>query len=288
MSDFNRLQWDNREEGNTPLRQMQLVEVRLLKIVDYICRKHGLTYMLFWGSLLGAVRHKGFIPWDDDIDVWMSESDCRKFVKVAAEELPNDVFLQTCKTDDSYTLPWIKLRDNYSSVYTNVEEFNARHHVGISLDIFPFVAYPKDSRIIRKLQHFTMLVGWFAMQRHARSFKTRLAHYFAIVPSFILEHVWWLLRKCCKLVAFGPHQLTGGVSSYVRFPIDSILPTKEIVFEGQKFSAPAMPEFVLRQFYGDYMKLPPEEKRVPHESNIFPFTPCRHTHAMEYPKGGNK
>ncbi len=93
---------DEREKGETRLRQCQLVMLRMLKIFDYLCNKHQIQYFLVGGSLLGAVRHKGFIPWDDDFDLGMTRSNYEKFVKKAVPELPHDIFFQTPETDIHY------------------------------------------------------------------------------------------------------------------------------------------------------------------------------------------
>ena len=90
---------DNRLTGDTSLRQIQLVMLRLLKIFDKICQEYNLTYWVDAGTLLGAIRHKGFIPWDDDLDVIMPYEDYLKFLKLPATVFPDDVFLQTENTD---------------------------------------------------------------------------------------------------------------------------------------------------------------------------------------------
>ena len=100
--DFSKLYPDNRQEGETVLRQAQLVMLRMLKIIDYICRKHDISYWMCSGTLLGAVRHKGFIPWDDDLDICMIREDYERFVKIAVNEFPEDMMLQTRETDPHY------------------------------------------------------------------------------------------------------------------------------------------------------------------------------------------
>src|SRR5215218_6776773 len=97
-TDFDVLFSDVRESGETRLRQCQLVMLRMLKIFDYLCRKHAVEYFLVGGSLLGAVRHQGFIPWDDDLDVGMTRKNYEKFLKLAVPELPYDIFFQTPQT----------------------------------------------------------------------------------------------------------------------------------------------------------------------------------------------
>ena len=86
---------DRRQEGETPLRQCQLASLHLLYVLDKICEEHGLRYWLAFGTLLGAVRHKGFIPWDDDVDVYMTFSDLKKLSKIADKVLPADVIGKT-------------------------------------------------------------------------------------------------------------------------------------------------------------------------------------------------
>ena len=118
MTDFQSIFPDIRETGETPLRQAQLVMLRMLKIIDYICRKHDLRYWLCSGTLLGAVRHQGFIPWDDDLDICMLREDYNRFIQIAPLEFPTDIFLQTQETDPSYDylpLP-CKVRDKNSLI----------------------------------------------------------------------------------------------------------------------------------------------------------------------------
>ncbi len=109
---------DEREKDESPLRQCQLVMLRMLKIFDYLCMKHDIKYFLTGGSLLGAVRHQGFIPWDDDLDVGMTRDNYEKFSKYAVPELPEDIFFQNQHTDIYYRKTSnvdARLRDKYSS-----------------------------------------------------------------------------------------------------------------------------------------------------------------------------
>ena len=129
---------DKRESGETPLRQCQLVMLRMLKIFDYLCQRHQIEYFLIGGTLLGAIRHKGFIPWDDDLDVGMTRANYEKFVRLAAPELPRDIFFQNSQTDPYY-LPTLnvdaRLRDKYSS-YNHIGRPNNKWHEGLQVDIF--------------------------------------------------------------------------------------------------------------------------------------------------------
>jgi phosphorylcholine metabolism protein LicD len=131
---------DNREKGETPLRQCQLVMLRMLKIFDYLCAKHQIKYFLTGGSLIGAVRHHGFIPWDDDLDVGMTRYNYEKFIRQAVPELPDDIFFQNIETDAFYRQKDYvdaRLRDKYSS-YTHQGEKKTPWHDGLQVDIFVY------------------------------------------------------------------------------------------------------------------------------------------------------
>ena len=138
MTDFDQLFPDNRKSGETILRQAQLVMTRMFKIIDYICREHHLRYWMCSGTLLGAVRHQGFIPWDDDLDICMIREDYDRFIQIAQQELPSDLFLQTRETDPNYdylALP-CKIRDKKSLIIsTGIEK--KKYQMGLFIDIFP-------------------------------------------------------------------------------------------------------------------------------------------------------
>ena len=93
------------------LRVCQLRQLEILKVIDGICRKHGISYWLDGGTLLGAVRHGGFIPWDDDIDIAMDYQDMKRFARIAQGEMPDGLFLQTPTTDPNVKEQMVKIRD---------------------------------------------------------------------------------------------------------------------------------------------------------------------------------
>jgi len=134
---------DVRENFEPGMRQCQMVMLRMLKIVDHLCAKHNISYFLNGGTLLGAIRHKGFIPWDDDLDIGMTRANYEKFVKLAVPELPYDIFFQSDETDKHFPACHIieaKLRDKYSSYQRRDEDKNAwlRWQDGLQIDIAVF------------------------------------------------------------------------------------------------------------------------------------------------------
>ena len=107
---------DERLKEGTDLQKAQRVMLRILKVFDAICKKYELTYWLDAGTLLGAARHGGFIPWDDDVDVAMPVDDYKKFCEIAPKEMPYDMFFQTKQTDSKHDITWAKIRDRISRI----------------------------------------------------------------------------------------------------------------------------------------------------------------------------
>jgi lipopolysaccharide cholinephosphotransferase len=128
--------------GKTNIEQVQLVVYRMLKILDQICKKHDIDYWLDYGTLLGAVRHKGFIPWDNEADIGMMRDDYDRFLQIVDLELPRDLFFQTAITDPNYVFSYLiegKLRDRYSNYIEFANENpQCNWHNGIQLDFFVY------------------------------------------------------------------------------------------------------------------------------------------------------
>lgn len=99
------------------LQMLWKKEIQILDVIDSICKKHNITYFLVWGTLLGSVRHKGFIPWDDDVDIGMPGKSYNKFLKIASKELGKEYFLQTGLTDKWHPVPFSKVRMNNTAFY---------------------------------------------------------------------------------------------------------------------------------------------------------------------------
>lgn len=247
-------------------------QLRLLDTLKAICDKHGLIYWIDFGTLLGAVRQKGYIPWDDDIDVSMPMKDYRKFLEIAESELPRDIFLQTPKTDRAYRSCFAKLRDCYSTFIEHHESEKNTYHKGIYMDIFPSIYYPKMPRIVKKvLLYFTVKSRDLAAVRR--------------------QHVIWnyTIYGICKFIwlLFAPFKSSNVGRTYEdngyyeSIPTSVLYPLSSIEFESKMYAAPGKPHEYLALMYGStYMTPPPVEKRIPHAKIILPNTPCDHPRAI--------
>ncbi|WP_282036097.1 LicD family protein [Saccharicrinis aurantiacus] len=270
-----------RELSDDPLRQAQLVMLEILKVIDQICEKHKLQYWIDAGTLLGAVRHKGFIPWDDDIDVCLARKDYNKFIEVAKRELPKDLFLQTRDTDKSIW-KWIKVRDNYSTFIQTTElDQKVSYHQGIFVDIFPYdiieKQFSKSKLLLNRRWHksTSKLVRFFSGVLNGLSIlPIKIIGYKNLKKFIINMHT----GKEANIVSTGVDITVG----FQNFKYNTVFPCKKIEFEGLQFNAPNDYKSYLTQMYGDFMKLPPKEDRIVHAHEIFPFTKCNHPQSIQY------
>ena len=137
-------------------KELQLKMLDMIKVIDDICQKHNIEYYLAYGSALGAVRHKGFIPWDDDFDIAMTDENYFKFLNVCEKELDsNKYYLQTPEKEEEYYLSFTKIRDITTTL---IEERNSDIDItyGVFIDIFPIVGVPENKfkRNILKIKKY--------------------------------------------------------------------------------------------------------------------------------------
>jgi lipopolysaccharide cholinephosphotransferase len=252
------------------LRACQLKQLDILEVIDRICRKHHIDYWLDGGTLLGAVRHGGFIPWDDDIDIAMRLEDLKRFNLIAPAELPEHLFLQTPETDPASKEPIVKIRDTRSLYIEAGDNFMADYQKGLYVDIFPFVDYPsvpaswvkRFARGISKSYSILHTPHYYSLRSLAEGV------YFGLQYP-LYRAIWWLAERC-----FGRGEYISNVlinSGYgIRHRRDRLFPLGSIQFEGRTFPAPLDVDAYLRDLYGNYMEIPPKEKQKIHAIYIHP------------------
>lgn len=257
MEDFSKYDGDG-----TTLRKMQLRILDILVEIDKVCRKHDINYWIDFGTLLGAVRHGGFIPWDDDLDIAMPTEDFRKFMEIAPKELPPSLFFQTKKTDPSCRLLITKVRDKNSFFITQHEDFTRDYQKGLYVDIFEVKPYPTVSKKLQKsILRWYKKIYFFRSVKQDVNLKNHLAALSFPILKIGIDLLWGLLNLLPKKkLGYEKHFSPYG-NSYEK---DWIIPLKDITFEGKTFLGPADPDRYLTSIYGDYMKIPPEDKRVTH------------------------
>lgn len=252
----------------SPEEYKELVLGVMVKI-DQICRENDIPYMLFFGSLLGAVRHKGFIPWDDDIDIVMMRKDYNRLAEIidSGDYGINFIRIETCP-DTMYA--YGKVCDTRTSV---VEKgFRPIKGYGAFVDIFPLDYFPNDRqaqlRLQRKTKNTARTIGHTARVSYVRSasrtlnFKRAVAFGLGKLLS-TRRLVEKANREAIEWNATKTDYMGVGVGWEHIFPVAEITDLSEVEFEGHRFLAPKDTHAVLTRNFGDYMKLPPLEKQVP-------------------------
>lgn len=230
------------------LREHQLRMLKILDHVDVVCKKHNIDYWLCSGTLLGAVRHGGFIPWDDDLDIEMNKKNLPLFIKAFEKESSDKYLIQSHSTDKTYVAPYIKIRDKKSKIYecNNIDQ-NYKYK-GIYIDIFPLEKTNKHCLKISSHLHFFLYLlshvkyDRFGFLKHINSL------YFSVLTN--------LIYPLFRLFPKHDYTVTYGSMFHATRDINDIYPLKKIIFEGKEYRAPGDPDKYLSRIYGNYMKLP--------------------------------
>lgn len=246
------------------LREVQLKQIGILREIHRVCRKHNIDYWLDGGSILGAVRHGGFIPWDDDIDIAMRLEDIPRFAEACRQDLPEHLYLQTMESDPSCRLPISKVRDRESFLVEYSDDFNRPYGKGIYVDIFPMIPYPSVSRsFIKRVAKGYCKANAILSSQHYYSWRSVAELFWFGFKRAALGIQWKMACVFCKMGEYTSNVLNNNGYG-IMHRTDAIFPTAPIQFEGEEFLGPANPDAYLRDLYGDYMQLPPEDKRKGH------------------------
>ena len=262
---------ENHLKMNEKIKQRKLWDVQLdiLEIVNQICRDNNLHYSLYAGTLLGAVRHQGFIPWDDDLDVCMPRDDYEKFLKIWKDNEHPGYVLQNKRITPSFTQSFSKIRKDHTT-FLQYEWEKGRYHTGIFVDIFPIDRCPASSL-------------------KQKAFQWRCIRYLLYTREFIPPKASMLTKAFSKmfLILVSPNKRKEYRERFEKVlnktftdnelpivAIETINTIKEIYpnnlldeyiylpFEGKEYPCIAKWDEYLNLEYGDYMKYPPEEERT--------------------------
>lgn len=274
-------------------REVQKLQFEMLKTFDSFCQQHNLRYQLSSGTLLGAVRHQGFIPWDDDIDLMMPNSDYFKFIDLINAKNNGGMLTERYRVADVLVKSEIPYHQTFMKIYdtaTYATESSLRRNLGLQeavfIDIFPLVGMPDDTadedRIIEKLR-FANDMAYYRSRRprrwelnplHPRTF-LKFAKAYLKASRKPLEE--WL-RMYADTIKELPDSDTANkaydVRNYLmgsRCKLDNNpwYPVIMMPFEGLECAVPASYDTLLRHFCGDYMQMPPIEKRQPAHNQLF-------------------
>lgn len=251
----------------TILRKAQLRVLDILIEVDKICRKYNIDYWLMGGTLLGAVRHGGFIPWDDDIDISVKHNDLKKLSKILQQELPEQYVVQNYKTDKNYYLDSVlKIRDTKS--IASIEYYKSFQEQGLFLDIVSMEKIPSQ-----KLKRFVFRFNKYPyLRRKEISLKGKSNNIkgflFAPISKLLIKLAHWFSQKSSTTKIGYNYLFWLGHFFDMEFEKETIFPLKTMKFEGREFFVPNDTDKFLRITYGDFMKIPPPKNRLVHASEI--------------------
>ncbi len=251
-------------------KKLWSVQMDLLQKLQNVCEKHEIKMFVIWGTLLGAVRHKGFIPWDDDLDVAMGREDFDKLCRVAGEAFDEPYFFQTADNDRKFFIGYARLRNSETTGIIK-QNWSEEYNNGVYIDIYPLDGYT-DSGIKRKIQFFmrdyytALAVSYYREQYPPNflwRFVTKMVHLYSRLyryDSLLKKHYKWCTKysknaRCIGLLYH--HSLCKKYYFEAKYAEETI----KLPFEDMLVPVPKGYDKILENVYGDYMKFPPVEER---------------------------
>ncbi len=235
----------------------------LLQEFDRVCKQLGISYMLFSGTMLGAVRHGGFIPWDDDVDVVMLREDYERFLSQADTVLDQQTFFLQKEFSEHWPMFFSKLRLNHTTCLETYHPKDPLIHQGVYMDIFPCDTAFK-SQLGKRIQFLaSKVVIAKSLWRRGYETKNKKKKLFMGICRMLPMAPFFKIARGGAKKSEGVHTFFGAASSYSKniYPRAYFLQTKMMAFESGEYPVSTHYHELLKILYGDYMRLPPPEER---------------------------
>lgn len=271
-------------DNSEALRRLQETELEILLVIDDFCKSNNIEWFMDSGTALGAVRHGGFIPWDDDIDIGMMRADYDKFVSLAQEGLPEGYSLQTFANNEAFA-------GLFAKVYKEGTEFRTRETVeagckqGIFVDVFPYDVLALDSRERAKQIKTARTWQYISYLYHAKTMVVPHEGVYGALERFGCRVVHYIVRAFVKRPSIGEHYDASATfngpasdecmnvswSAMSPCKISDMVPTSQVRFCGNDLPSPRNPEKYLDNMYGDWRRIPAPENRRTHLPEFLGF-----------------
>lgn len=247
-------------DNSINIKKVQKVLLEMGKVISEILEKHSIPYMIAYGTLLGAVRHKGFIPWDDDFDLYLFDDTYDEAIELLRKELPGNMFLEDAKSEPLFFHGWARVKDLYSVVgYSHYAQDSCYEHKGLCADLFrtkKMMLSELESYLNTENLNYLLrrknnnLIEYDEYQKRMSLLKEKMENAHRFAGDDIEVYNLLPIYKCHFMKA------------------DNVFPLKRYAFDKYEFWGPNNPEKILTDIYGEYMRLPPIEQRKSHYSAV--------------------